>query len=280
MRSPTSTRPAGTIAFGSGPPSSRVTPISLPLVERQPLGHVAERVAAFGALGHALGDARRARPASRHLAAPRLRRRSSRTPSGSWRSTRARRASTSRCRGVAVLVEVHRVLQIARRHELRLAHRARPRPGHRARLDVPLRHHRQRVEQLAAEVARRAAAPTPAWRAPGGPACGRSCGRSGSRCPRWRPEPRCWTSNCCSTRAQRACGASAPGPGRGAPSAFVTRADEIAVEAGVELGLRSIRGDHPLERLEVDQVSATTLVGEAAVAAPPCADRASQSSNG
>ena len=39
---------------------------------------------------------------------------------------------------------------------------------------------------------------------------------------------------------------------------------QIAVESGVQLGLRSIRGDHPLQRLQVDEVLHHAL-GEAAV---------------
>jgi hypothetical protein len=50
-----------------------------------------------------------------------------------------------------VLVEIDRVLEIARRHELRLSHRTRPRPGHGLCVDVAALHDCERLEQLAAK---------------------------------------------------------------------------------------------------------------------------------
>src|SRR5262245_50717561 len=50
-----------------------------------------------------------------------------------------------------VVVEVDGMLQIARWHELRLAHCAGPRSGHRLCVDITAGHDRERVEQLAPE---------------------------------------------------------------------------------------------------------------------------------
>src|SRR6478752_7234722 len=52
---------------------------------------------------------------------------------------------------MAVAIEVDRVVQVARGHELRLSHGPRPRAGHRGGVDVAAVDHHQRVIELIAE---------------------------------------------------------------------------------------------------------------------------------